>query len=951
MRTRAYGSGSQHTLARLLPAIEPKLQDVGSRWARKRADQALRHTERWLDLALNASDICLWSWNVGTNELSLSPRWIAQLGYKEDDIPNTFEEWATHIHPDDRDRLLVSVPTYLQEPAVEYEIEFRLRHRDGSYRWVLSRARLSRDDDGQPEQLLGCHIDITDRKQTEDALRNSEQHFRTLIEEALDLVAILDADGTYRYASPSHEQASGFTSEELVGHNAFEFLHPADVATQRDSLARALREGRAIATAEYRFRHKDGSWRIIEGVFKNLLGDPLVRGILVNARDITEHKAAEDALRTSEERFKVLVEHAPEAIVVLDVDSGRFVYANANAEHLFGYCREELFTFGPDRLYAAQQPDGRPISQTIAEHIDRTLAGEEVLFERVVQTADGQRVDCEVRLVRLPPFERKLLRASLIDITERKRMEGQLLLQTSALAAAANAIVITDTEGSISWVNRAFTELTGYTSAEVIGGTPRVLKSGTHDRSFYERLWDTIRAGNVWSGEVVNRRKDGSLFTEEMTITPVGQNGVIRHFIAIKQDISRRKRAETAEHEEARIAAALARMGRELIAALDTPGFLDRLCQVTTEVLGCDSSHTLLWQPEQNAFTPIAGYGATPEEQEAARVMKVPRALMAGLLSRLDIDEVTQVGTIPPDLLSKPEQERFGVALTLCMALRRGNELIGIQTAMSRNRHAPFTETERRIATGIAQIASLALEHGRMVSALESANRLKSDFVATMSHELRTPINIITGYIDLLLEGAFGMMTPEQVDTLQRVHGSSRELLDLVNTTLDVSRLETGRMEAECRDVDLPRLIDEIDGETRGLQERSTLSFLWKVAPDLRVRTDPAKLKLVLKNLVGNAIKFTDQGSVTLEAAASDGGVEIIVADTGIGIPSDALPIIFEPFRQADSSNTRRHGGVGLGLYIVRRVLDTLGGSIAVESKVGCGSTFRVHLPTSQTST
>ncbi len=399
------------------------------------------------------------------------------------------------------------------------------------------------------------------------------------------------------------------------------------------------------------------------------------------------------------------------------------------------------------------------------------------------------------------------------------------------------------------------------------------------------------------------------------------------------------------QQEEGKISKALARVGRELIGTLDTPGFLDRLCQVTTEVLGCDASHTLLWHADEDVFRPIAGHGAAPDEQEAARVMKVPRAMMSVLLARLEHDDVAQVGTIPPELLSKPEQERFGVLLTLCMALRRGTELIGLQTALSRNRRTPFTETERRIARGIAQAASLALEHARVVNELAQANRLKSEFVATMSHELRTPINVITGYTDLMLEGSFGTLNPEQVDTLQRVQASARELLALINSTLDVSRLEAGRMEMELADADLAHLVDEIDSETRGLQERSSLSFLWRVSPGLRVHTDPAKLKLVLKNLIGNAIKFTDAGSVTLEAAADGDGVEITVADTGIGIAPDVVPIIFEPFRQADSSNTRRHGGVGLGLYIVRRLLDMLGGSVTVESEVGRGSTFRVRLP------
>ena len=398
--------------------------------------------------------------------------------------------------------------------------------------------------------------------------------------------------------------------------------------------------------------------------------------------------------------------------------------------------------------------------------------------------------------------------------------------------------------------------------------------------------------------------------------------------------------------EEARISAALVRVGQELMVSLDTPGFLDRLCRVAAEVLGCEASHTLLWQVEEDTFKPIAGYGATAEEQEAARIMKVPRALMSDLLSRLESDDVAQVGTIPADLLSKSVQERFGVMLVLCMALRRGKELVGVQVALWRARREPFAETERRIARGIAQIASLALEHARVVGELERASRLKSEFVATMSHELRTPLTVIIGYTDLLLDGAFGSLTAAQDGIVQKVQLSSHELLGLVNTTLDLSRLEAGRMPLEIREVYITDIIAEVDRETRRLQEEAGLTFFWNSPSDLQVRTDTAKLKLVLKNLIGNAIKFTERGTVALDAHASDGGgVEIAVRDTGIGIPCEALSIIFEPFRQADGSGTRSHGGVGLGLYIVQRLLDMLGGTIRVESEVGRGSTFRVWLP------
>jgi signal transduction histidine kinase len=279
------------------------------------------------------------------------------------------------------------------------------------------------------------------------------------------------------------------------------------------------------------------------------------------------------------------------------------------------------------------------------------------------------------------------------------------------------------------------------------------------------------------------------------------------------------------------------------------------------------------------------------------------------------------------------------------VALRRGEQIIGIQIAGRRGAARAFGPRQHRIARGIAQLASLALENARLVDKLEQANRLKSDFLATMSHELRTPLNVILGYNDLLLDEVFGRLTPEQAASLDRVGTSARELLELISATLDISRLETSRAALNLRDINPAALLREIEMETRSMLEKPDVEVVWRVAPDLpHLYSDAVKVKVLLKNLIANAAKFTDQGSVTISAEACDGGLEFRVADTGIGMAPDTLAVIFEPFRQGDSSSTRRQGGVGLGLYIVTRLLELLAGRIEVESAPGVGSTFRVWL-------
>ena len=250
------------------------------------------------------------------------------------------------------------------------------------------------------------------------------------------------------------------------------------------------------------------------------------------------------------------------------------------------------------------------------------------------------------------------------------------------------------------------------------------------------------------------------------------------------------------------------------------------------------------------------------------------------------------------------------------------------------------------LAMGLLLSWLMLLQMQAAEEAQQRSSRQQQEFIANMSHELRSPLHVIIGYSDLLREGSYGALTARQTEVVQRTNERGRELLALIDATLDLSRLEARRVRLVGEEVRLSTLIDELASDFRAVPQKPDLQLGFDVPADLPpLRTDPMKLKMVLKNLVGNAIKFTDRGRVTVAARADDGRVEISVADTGIGIAPEAMPIIFEAFRQADNSTTRRHGGVGLGLYITRRLLDLLGGTITVDSKVGCGSTFRIALP------
>src|SRR5258706_2173510 len=406
-----------------------------------------------------------------------------------------------------------------------------------------------------------------------------------------------------------------------------------------------------------------------------------------------------------------------------------------------------------------------------------------------------------------------------------------------------------------------------------------------------------------------------------------------------------RHRAQLRLEEDAQVFDALARVGRRVIACSDSAALHTRLGELMIEVLGCDSSFTLV-RTARDTFVPAFALGGSAAQLEELRALKLPADAVRDLLEALREHETVQVLNRAPRTPWAALPLRFGVTSMLYFALRQGDEVFGIQAVGFRGRSERFTPQQERIARGSAQLASLALRTTRLIEEVAQANRVKAEFAATMSHELRTPLNVIIGFNSLLLAGDLGPVTPEQADALQRTDRGAQRLLELISAILDLSRLDLERDAMNVLDADIPALLLELQEETCERAQQARLLLSCVVPTDLpRLRTDVAKLKAVLRNLLSNALKFTGAGTVLVRSAARDSGIEISVAASGTGIAPEVLPIIFDLFRQGDGSASRRFGGVGVGLYIAKRLVGMLRGTIAVEATPGGGATFRVWVP------
>ena len=391
---------------------------------------------------------------------------------------------------------------------------------------------------------------------------------------------------------------------------------------------------------------------------------------------------------------------------------------------------------------------------------------------------------------------------------------------------------------------------------------------------------------------------------------------------------------------EARTSAALLEVSRTLSSALEAPELLARVNLTTRDQLDAEWAATFLVDAERATFRLVAVTDANAATSDLTAV-EFPVSGWA---------PAERLATQPVVVLSGAEAEATpglaasGRALSTVVlaALYQERTLVGF-LALGFDT-LPMPEGAVEFLSGIAQHATIVLRNARLLEEVRLASAMKSEFVGAISHELRSPLNVMLGYLEMLLDGALGPVNAEQANALRRTQEQSIALLEMITALLDLNRLEAGRLPLQCARVAVPELLDELCQQLPESWRRPEVLLRRAFVPGLpEIETDPGKLKTVLRNLLHNAFKFTDRGHVTLGATLDpERNLAITVSDTGRGIPPDAIQYIFDMFRQVPGAGG---GGVGLGLHLVRRLLNVLGGTVSVASEVGRGTCFTVILP------
>lgn len=872
--------------------------------------------------------------------------------------------WLDAIHPDDRTS---AEAIFLQANARrdKFQLEYRLQCHDGEYRWAIDAASPWYDSEGKFKGYIGSVIDITDRKLAEQALADSEARLKLAYKATRS--GVWDWDVCRNMAHISEEYAILFGLEPTQRSLSFEgwqsLVHPDDRPSAGEVVLQTIQHHHNYYEDEYRILLKDGvRWVAARGqVFYDAAGNAV--RMLGNLQDITERKQAEAALRLSEERYRSLVEATTHNVWIIDAQgraadiapswaetTGQTVELGSTWEWLafvhpddrdrvqqqLSHCLQtgELYEIeyrvlastGDYRLYWVKgvpvfNADGsiREWVGTLNDITEQRQAEESLrqseatlrLAQDVLQHANQElEYRVEQRTVELSRLNDRLQQ----ELQKRTLIQAQLEEQAQLLNLAHDSILTLDATGVITFWNDGAEQMYGWTAEQALGQVSYQLLHTQFPHPLGEIRAELI-TNRYWEGELLQQARNGTLIAvASRWVLQCDDAGNPLKVLEINNDITSARRVKEVQSR----LAAIIESSDDAIISTTLEGTIDSWNAGAEKLYGYSAAEivgrsTMLLLPGDR------------HHEEAAISHRLRQGIYVAPYETVHQHKDGQ--SIDVSLSASPLKNADGAIV--------GVSKIARDITRRKQAEAQLQLSSERISLANAELAR--------------ASRLKDEFLAGMSHELRTPLNAILGLSEALLELVFGDLTAEQREQLMTIQQSGEHLLELINDILDLSKIESGKMELEMRPVAVRNVCESslnfIKQQARHKRIKVT-SFIDDVLTE--VELDERRIRQVLVNLLSNAVKFTPDGGQIELRVWVDSFRETLgfsITDTGIGISPDNINKLFQPFVQLDSTLSRRYAGTGLGLVLVRRIAELHGGGVTVESQEGKGSRFTVILP------
>jgi PAS domain S-box-containing protein len=740
---------------------------------------------------------------------------------------------------------------------------------------------------------------------------------RQIADCSMATISLVDEDRVW------FKSRSGIDADEIAREDSFSTHIVASgkpLVVQDASSDKRFRENRLV-TGEPRVRFFAGVPLVAPGNF--IIGALCV--LDERPRVLTESQTLELVmlgsalmnLLESRRRMLGLFDAARADVFAVDAVTQTIFFASRGASERLGYSTKELVGMPVfDVVPALTQT-------TLRDVVTRGRRGEEIVREAFLRRKDGTSYPVEVRIDVVDENGRERIYAIAFDMTERRAQEREIALLLGAVNIAGDVILVYEVsaggEPVLAYANDAFARQTGYAREDSIGQELSFFRKAMPDDDGMRAVRAALERGAPTQAEIASFRKDGSTYWNQVSLHPVrNADGAVTHWISIERDITGEvERTATLEEEHHRLVA-LTRTARRLFTALDATNVVTTVREAIAQLLGADSR--LLAVSEDGMCVQVSELGVA-DWNVAAPDPLVERA-------------VRQRVRVTDELQSR--------AIGYSGRFAEASYVLEIRPRSGRS----LRKTDLFVFDLIAEYFSVAVRNVSLYheveerrSAVLELNQTKSDLIAMLAHDFRGPLTSIVGFADLT--GEVGELSEEQRDFLETIKGSAMQLSELATDTLTLSRLERNEVTLQLTETDLAELIGSIVA-----QQKDRRNVELSVEGDAHVTGDEDRLRQVFANLIDNAIKYTPDGPDPRVGISGDGdSVTVTIGDFGIGIPAGEISRVFDRFSRASNARRLRISGTGFGLFLTKQLVQLHGGTIAVESEEGRGSTFTVVLP------